>query len=312
MRRASSAVRAAVGRVSRSPARSASTASSSSSWNRGGSRATTKAADSRSMSWPASAAANAPRSYHVGSVRPASMCGPGSSMLQLPRRAHDAACGTPRDDRCPSPTARRLRTNRHCPGSRPVWSGCATADGLNRAAASTEYSWVNQAPTRLRRSSDSVGVVGYPVRDPRVVRHQHARQVPVARRVAVTHPLQRRADLVLGQREDPRQHPRRPGPAVVRELLTGHEQPRQHPRRVRRQDDSGPRDALRRPTLRHPDDLHRAPVSGGRGEPWTGPAAASRAAPTWTPRPGSRCARRAADRRSRLRSPDRASGCRSR
>ena len=269
------------------------------------------------MSWPASAAANDPRSYHVGSVRPDSMCRPGSSMRSSP-----AGPTTPLRnstlDRWPSPTARRLRTNRHCPGSRPDWSGCTTADGLNRAAASTEYSWVNQAPTRLRRSSDSVDVVGYPVRDPRVVRQQHARQVPVPAEVAVTHALQRRADLVLGQREDPRQDPRRPGQAVVRELVTGDEQPRQHPRRVRRQDDIGPRDAPRHPDCAVPACVIRrrpsssAGWSGGRGEPWTGPAAASRAAPTWTPRPGSRCARRAADRRSRLRSPDRASGCRSR
>ena len=53
------------------------------------SRPMTKAADSRSMSCPASAAANTSRSYDVGSVRPASMCGPGSSMLELPDRTQN-------------------------------------------------------------------------------------------------------------------------------------------------------------------------------------------------------------------------------
>ena len=77
------------------------------------------------------------------------------------RRTHAAAgpgparrCGTPREDRCPSPTARRLSTNRQLARLRgPDWSGCATTEGLNSAAASTEYSWVNQAPTRARRAS---------------------------------------------------------------------------------------------------------------------------------------------------------------
>ena len=73
------------------------------------------------------------------------------------------------DDRCPSPTARRLRTNRHRPGARPDWSGCTTADGLNRAAASTEYSWVNQAPDEAAALVGQLGVVGYPVGDPLVV-----------------------------------------------------------------------------------------------------------------------------------------------
>ena len=28
------------------------------------------------------------------------------------------------------------------PGATPDWSGCSTIDGLNRAAASTAYSWL--------------------------------------------------------------------------------------------------------------------------------------------------------------------------
>ena len=130
-----------------------------------------------------------------------------------------------------------------------------------------------------------LGVVGYAVRDPLVVRQQHAGQVAVPAPVAITHAPQGRADLVLGQREDPRQDPGRPGTTVVRELVTGNEQPGQHPRRVGLQDDIGPRDALLHPT---PPD--RAVFNGHR-RPWTGPAAASKAGPVWTPRPGSRCAR---------------------
>ena len=42
-------------------------------------------------------------------------------------------------DRWPSPTARRLMTNRSSPGPQPVWSGCGTIDGLNSAAASSAY-----------------------------------------------------------------------------------------------------------------------------------------------------------------------------
>jgi len=61
----------------------------------------------------------------------------------------------------------------------------------------------HEAASLLRQ----IGSVGYPVRDLLVVRHQHARQVTVARRVAVTDLFQGRSDLVVGQREDPREHP---------------------------------------------------------------------------------------------------------
>ena len=97
--------------------------------------------------------------------------------------------------------------NRQLPGGRPDWSGCTTAEGLKRAAASTANSWVNHAPTRLRRSSDRSAASGIRCAICCVVRHQHARQVTVARRVAVTDLFQGRSDLVVGQREDPRQHP---------------------------------------------------------------------------------------------------------
>src|ERR1017187_1258815 len=43
-------------------------------------------------------------------------------------------------DKWPSPTARRLMTNRSSPGLQPAWSGCGTIDGLNNAAASSAYS----------------------------------------------------------------------------------------------------------------------------------------------------------------------------
>ena len=42
----------------------------------------------------------------------------------------------------PSPVARKLRTNRKEPGARSAWSGWGTMEGLNSAAASSEYSWL--------------------------------------------------------------------------------------------------------------------------------------------------------------------------
>jgi hypothetical protein len=44
------------------------------------------------------------------------------------------------DDTCPSPTARIDIRNRNSPGARPLWSGCATTDGLKIADASKAYS----------------------------------------------------------------------------------------------------------------------------------------------------------------------------
>ena len=140
--------------------------------SRGGSRAMTKAADSRSMSWPTSAAANTCTIVRrrQACVRPRCAL-PGSSMWSSPARPRTPVRNST-DERCPSPTARRLRMNRQLPGETPDWSGCATAEGLNRAAASTANSWVNQAPTRLRRSSDS--------RRPRVSGARSARSAPSA------------------------------------------------------------------------------------------------------------------------------------
>ncbi len=46
-------------------------------------------------------------------------------------------------------------TNRTWPAGVADWSGNATADGLHTAAASTEYSWVNIAPSSSHRASDS-------------------------------------------------------------------------------------------------------------------------------------------------------------
>ncbi len=34
------------------------------------------------------------------------------------------------------------------PGGRSDWSGCGTIEGLNSAAASSEYSWVKYAPSK--------------------------------------------------------------------------------------------------------------------------------------------------------------------
>src|ERR1041384_5844236 len=44
------------------------------------------------------------------------------------------------DETCPSPTARKLKMNRQPFSGAPVWSGCRTMLGLNRAEASNEYS----------------------------------------------------------------------------------------------------------------------------------------------------------------------------
>ena len=54
------------------------------------------------------------------------------------------------DEICPSPTARRLKMNRQPFSGAPVWSGCRTMLGLNKADASNEYSWRKYAPIRRR------------------------------------------------------------------------------------------------------------------------------------------------------------------
>ena len=56
------------------------------------------------------------------------------------------------EETCPSPIARRLTATRSWPASSPLWSGCATALGLHRAAASVAYSAVKQAPSTSVRA----------------------------------------------------------------------------------------------------------------------------------------------------------------
>ena len=46
------------------------------------------------------------------------------------------------EDTWPSAVARKLRMKRNEPGGTSDWSGCGTMDGLNNAAASSEYSCV--------------------------------------------------------------------------------------------------------------------------------------------------------------------------
>ena len=60
---------------------------------------------------------------------------------------------------CPSPVARRLITNRSPPLETPLWSGCGTIEGLNKAADSSEYSPENNAPINISRARDSGLVV---------------------------------------------------------------------------------------------------------------------------------------------------------
>ena len=55
----------------------------------------------------------------------------------------------------PSAVARKLRMKRNEPGATPDWSGCGTIEGLNRAAASSEYSCVKYPPSNSFRSADS-------------------------------------------------------------------------------------------------------------------------------------------------------------
>lgn len=55
----------------------------------------------------------------------------------------------------PSPTPRTLMMKRVLPGGNPSWSGCATIDGLKRAAASIAYSCVKNAPMSCRRAFDT-------------------------------------------------------------------------------------------------------------------------------------------------------------
>ena len=57
------------------------------------------------------------------------------------------------DEMCPSPVARRLKMKRRSPLASRVWSGCATIDGLNRAADSRAYSPEKRAPINNRRAS---------------------------------------------------------------------------------------------------------------------------------------------------------------
>ena len=61
----------------------------------------------------------------------------------------------PIEELWPSPMARTLMTNRTLPGLTPVWSGCITMLGLQRAAPSMAYSLVKVAPSSRRRVGDS-------------------------------------------------------------------------------------------------------------------------------------------------------------
>ena len=164
-------------------------------------------------------------------------------------RGPSPPCGTPRTT--DAPHRRRAGSGRTGagPAGGPTGRDATTIDGLNRAAASTEYSWVNQAPTSRRRSSDSAASSGHPVGDPLVVGPQYAAESRCRFVEAVEDPAQGRLDLVLGQREDAADDTRTPGTGCRRKLLTGHEEPRQHSHRVRREDDLASRDALRHPTL---------------------------------------------------------------
>ena len=149
----------------------------------------TKAADSRSMSWPTSAAANTPtvvrRRPHASGL---DVRGRDHRPASCPRRTHDAGAELHRREVSLADRAQAQDEPAAPRRARPDWSGCATAEGLNRAAASTANSWVNQAPDEAAAFVRELGGLGYPVRDLRVVRHQHTRQVTVARRVAAHRP----------------------------------------------------------------------------------------------------------------------------
>ena len=57
-------------------------------------------------------------------------------------------------------------TKRVEPAGSPLWSGCATIDGLNSAAPSIANSWVKYAPISRRRCAESGSPVGHAVRRP--------------------------------------------------------------------------------------------------------------------------------------------------
>ena len=128
-------------------------------------------------------------------------------------------------------------TNRTAPVGSPDWSGCATMDGLNSAAASRAYSLLKVAPTSRRRAGDSV-------------RLRRRRGAPPA---GSGRPRSRRGRGVGSRTStgcDPGcRRPRcriAPGPARARptnatpprpdDLLAGQERPTDHSRRVRAQD----------------------------------------------------------------------------
>ena len=162
------------------------------------------------MSWPSSAAANAARSYHVGSVRPRLDVGAGFVDAELTGRSqHPGAELHGRQvalaDRAqaqdePEPVRQKARLvgmddDRRVEEGRRLDRVLVGEPGTHQAAP-----LVGQ-----------LGVVRYPVGDPLVVGSEDARQVPVPVGVAVTHPRQGHADLVLGQREDPSPGPQTPG-----------------------------------------------------------------------------------------------------
>ena len=170
MRRASSAVRAAVGRVSRSPASDPrATASSSSSTEprrqpgddeRGGLAIDVRPVESR------------PRTPHgrttSASVRPASMCGPGSSMRSSPAGPRTPVRNST-DERCPSPTARRLRMNRQLPGGEARLVGMHDGRRVEQGRRLDRVLVGEPGAHEAAALVGQLGVVGYPVRDPLVV-----------------------------------------------------------------------------------------------------------------------------------------------
>ena len=83
-----------------------------------------------------------PLSWTADGAVPGAADRSGASTQNLAARRRRSPVRNSIEEMWPSPTARRLRTNRVSPGPRPDWSGWATIDGLQRAAASTEYSAV--------------------------------------------------------------------------------------------------------------------------------------------------------------------------
>ena len=142
-------------------------------------------------------------------------------------------------------------TNRVLPAGRPLWSGCATIDGLNSAADSIAYSWLMHAPMSRRRSSDSDPAWStWPATRAKRASSSPTRSSCRALNLVRTS-IERGVHLGVGQGQEPREHGGPPRDAGAEDLLAGQERRADHPRRVRPQHVAGAPDERARIDERH-------------------------------------------------------------